>query len=990
MNLDHKKHSVESSRRYIELTSEFRDRNKWPCPAEFTVPITCINRNDNQHRDPIVSSYPSYAWYQMPYSQPSGSFNATPDNLIIPRSINEVYYTSLWPVRPQVDGNDYNDPILNPVMPAPFGPDHLDICVGSPVVGSGNETNSACVLAQTFSGGSRKAPQLNSSLVTENIWSPLPLNPTAFNPYYLPVKDYLAGALLLKFNYDPSVPLNQRQETTGSFGLDLPIQVLVINNLLGVLPSIGDIVADLSGAQGCIFAIYGQQAGTVVIGGVVSLYVYTTPGTPFTTGTPPPVLGGVVLTGSEIAWVSDISSEFSTRFFSFITWPEVTSTSGITLPAATVESSTITSYDPISAVVELETEFSENFNIATDFYLIDFNSDPRDDWKNYVPGGPRIFIPGGTSRENAYIGLYVENYGLLQNRSADMTLSSDVSGSVYAKITKYDGYHRIAYLESSIPLIVYQSRASIYSAPNFTFPIYSFGSSSYTIRDSPPLSSHFFHRLGIANGSIAEILVTEPGERYKVGETIGSSFVDYLDNNNNIVQYPAADYLLTGGGNAFRGVIREINWSNADRSRGGILRIDVLQQGQDFKVGNYHLSAMGNAQGKNAVLVVLQVYQTIELVQEGSPPNIETIRTGEIGDYCFMPSLDQYTAPTTGSGAPPFGGLKNTNQKTAAPAIPRYYYAEFFGLGPIPPVPPPTSPQWYEGLDIQSSGYPLRIIECIEEEPFPESGLRRISGSFSKDRTFTGIFVLPFAAPPATPINLGAEVTVIYLETEYKDFGMVYQNSKDPLVLNTSPILPSISMAVYQSNFELSSIAVGNNAVLAPLTQSGVIKAQSLEILSFDHDNSHSLNYTGSTVSQNQMVCYEIELLSLILPNLPLDNNIGGLIAFYPYLYVELVNVSSPSAGNAGIIYSNNPNARKALFRVNIDDTSTPLISKFIKLDGDGSVQTIKFKPNDNLHFRVFLYNGDLFETDQQDTPPPLPVDFFVQISAEFGIRRLI
>ena len=977
MNLDHKKHSVESSRRYIELTSEFRDRNKWPCPAEFTVPITCINRNNDQHHDPIVSGYPSYAWYQMPYSQPSGSFNSTPDDALIPRSINEVYYTSLWPVRPQVDGNNYN--ALNPVMPFPFGADFLDICVGTPVMA--NETNNACVLAQSFSGGSRKEPQLSSSLITENIWSPDPTNPTAFNPYYLPVKDYLAGSLLLKFNYDPSGPLNQRQNDTL-----LRRQVIVVKDLAGLAnPPVLNGIITAGGVDGCIYAIYG--AGTIVTGGVVALYVYTLPAAPFVTGN---VVTSLILTGSEIAWVSDISSEFADRIFAFITWPEVTSATGITLPAATVESSTITSYNPTTGTVGLETEFSENFNITTDFYLIDFNSDPRDDWKSYVPGGPRVFIPGGTSRDNAYVGLYVENYGLLQNRSGNMTgpsssLSSNVSGSVYAKITKYDAYHRVAYLENPIPLIVNQSRASIYTAPNFTFPIYSFGSSSYTIRNFPPISSHFFHRLGIANGSVAEILIMEPGERYKAGETIGSSFVSYLDNTNTIVTYPAADYLITGGGNAFRGVIREINWSNADRSRGGILRIEVLQQGQGFRVGNYHLSAVSNAQGKNAVLHIDQVYQTIELVQEGNLQNSEPIRTGEIGDYCFMPSLDQYTAPTTSSGVPPFGGLKNNNPKTAAPAIPRYYYAEFFGLGPIPPVPPPTSPQWYEGLDIQTSGYPLRIIECLEEEPFPETGLRRISGFFSKDRTFTGIFAFPMSAPA----TLGAEVTVIYIETEYKNFGMVYQNSYDPLVLNINPVIPSISLAAYQSNFELSTIG-GNNNVLAALTQSGVIKAQSLEVLPFDHDNNHSLNYTGSTVSQNQMVCYEIELLSLILPNLPLDNNIGGLIAFYPYLYVELVNVSSPSAGNAGIIYSNNPNARKALFRVNIDDTSTPLISKFIKLDGDGSVQTIKFKPNDNLHFRVFLYNGDLFETDQQDTPPPLPVDFFVQISAEFGIRRLI
>ena len=137
------------------------------------------------------------------------------------------------------------------------------------------------------------------------------------------------------------------------------------------------------------------------------------------------------------------------------------------------------------------------------------------------------------------------------------------------------------------------------------------------------------------------------------------------------------------------------------------------------------------------------------------------------------------------------------------------------------------------------------------------------------------------------------------------------------------------------------------------------------------------------------MVCYEIELISLILPNKPLDNNIGGLIAFYPYLYVELSNVSAPSSGIKGIIYSNNPNANRALFRVGIDDTPTPAISAFIKVDGNGAVQTVKFKPNDNLYFRVYLQNGELFQTQTKDTIPPLEPDVFVQISAEFSIKRL-
>ena len=211
-----------------------------------------------------------------------------------------------------------------------------------------------------------------------------------------------------------------------------------------------------------------------------------------------------------------------------------------------------------------------------------------------------------------------------------------------------------------------------------------------------------------------------------------------------------------------------------------------------------------------------------------------------------------------------------------------------------------------------------------------------------------------------------------------------------PLVPGGAPIVgpfTNVQWADHRPNAMGPKIApvLGEGSVLLPYSLTG----NSLELLSFSRDNETPLNYTGSTVSQNQMVCYEIELISLILPNKPLDNTIGGLIAFYPYLYVELTNATAPSGGTPGIIYSNNPNAHKALFRVAIDDTPTPVISKFIKVDGDGAVQTVKFKPNDNLHFRVYLQNGTLFATQEKDTAPPAEPDPFVQISAEFAIRRL-
>ena len=162
-----------------------------------------------------------------------------------------------------------------------------------------------------------------------------------------------------------------------------------------------------------------------------------------------------------------------------------------------------------------------------------------------------------------------------------------------------------------------------------------------------------------------------------------------------------------------------------------------------------------------------------------------------------------------------------------------------------------------------------------------------------------------------------------------------------------------------------------------------------VEILQFSYDNATPFNYTGSLVSQSQEVCYEIELVNLVLPNRTLNAQFGSRISFYPYVYVELQNVSGASAGTKGVIYSNNPNSTRKLFRAAIDDISDPLISPFIKIDSDGMTNTVKFKPNDNLKFSVMLPNGDLFETEDEEVFGPTVPNALIQISALFSIKRL-
>lgn len=159
-----------------------------------------------------------------------------------------------------------------------------------------------------------------------------------------------------------------------------------------------------------------------------------------------------------------------------------------------------------------------------------------------------------------------------------------------------------------------------------------------------------------------------------------------------------------------------------------------------------------------------------------------------------------------------------------------------------------------------------------------------------------------------------------------------------------------------------------------------------INIVILEKDNSSALSYTGSIVSQMQTVCYEISIISLILPNVTLTT--GSRIAFYPYVYVIFENTSVPSGAARELIYSNNPQSGNALFIVHVTDVVQPNTGRFVKLIGKMR-QTIKFKPNDSLRFSVYLPDGTLFLPVKKDVQSPYVPDPALQIDAVFSIRRL-
>ena len=215
-----------------------------------------------------------------------------------------------------------------------------------------------------------------------------------------------------------------------------------------------------------------------------------------------------------------------------------------------------------------------------------------------------------------------------------------------------------------------------------------------------------------------------------------------------------------------------------------------------------------------------------------------------------------------------------------------------------------------------------------------------------------------------------------------------YSSIKSYIIKNqTKTIVLNTPLTISPNAGDTFSITSGKLTEPFPFTLT--TDHQRFVVLPFSYDNLNPFVYTGSLVSQQELVCYEVQLLNLVLPNVVLGTALGSLISFYPYVYVALQNVTAAGSGLNNIIYSNNPNSTRVLFRCPIKDVPNPVNSTFIKIDGSGMVQTIKFRPNDTLFFGVYLPNGEVFTTILSETNSPEVPNPIIQISACFSIKRL-
>lgn len=155
------------------------------------------------------------------------------------------------------------------------------------------------------------------------------------------------------------------------------------------------------------------------------------------------------------------------------------------------------------------------------------------------------------------------------------------------------------------------------------------------------------------------------------------------------------------------------------------------------------------------------------------------------------------------------------------------------------------------------------------------------------------------------------------------------------------------------------------------------------DILNYTRDNFSPLIYSGTIGSGS--VCYSMELIYLTIPNQLIKSGYGGTLDKYPYLYLYIYNEGNPQSDH--VLYTNNSYAQSALFKVPLGlnlKTET-----FFTLKDAKMIQVCKFKPDQPVHFRLTLPNGEPIIFDTPDNMSPLAPNDFLQISATLAIKRM-
>jgi hypothetical protein len=252
--------------------------------------------------------------------------------------------------------------------------------------------------------------------------------------------------------------------------------------------------------------------------------------------------------------------------------------------------------------------------------------------------------------------------------------------------------------------------------------------------------------------------------------------------------------------------------------------------------------------------------------------------------------------------------------------------------------------------------------------------------------------------PPSTPTWTNSHNYSIRTEIPYQTFTAGVSTTIN-VILTGGPIQDDIFTGwflrvlpqVYDNNLTLpqgelrritSYFGASQTAVVYPALSASPSTMQ-VEVLPYSYDNASKVSYMGTL--EQELVPYNIKLLSAVLPNQILASKDGSRIAFYPYVYVELSTLDGTASH---LIMSNNFNAVKALFKVPIDNVEDLIKTTFVKCESDNMSQVVRFKADTNFKVKVILPDGEVFNTTEPERYSPHEPNPLGQLSLQFELVR--
>lgn len=233
------------------------------------------------------------------------------------------------------------------------------------------------------------------------------------------------------------------------------------------------------------------------------------------------------------------------------------------------------------------------------------------------------------------------------------------------------------------------------------------------------------------------------------------------------------------------------------------------------------------------------------------------------------------------------------------------------------------------------------------------------------------------ASDPIIPNNLGYQWT----KKIYLDFQIPIGEKFKLRLIFTPGYFYFVTPEIVQYDYTSNSIVVSSYDLSVPTTPN----VSHVELMRFKQNN-HPLEIRDQQFHSE--VCYDVDLIHMILPNLKLITGRGNLLINYPYLYVEFSNVTYSPIGPM-YISSNNPNIHRAMFKVMIDDPTDPTTSFFVRLRGS-MTQTIKLRISDSFRVSVRLPTGEFLKQIPEDYAYPNASNPGVQYSFLFSLRRVV